>query len=220
MEVYDKEARSVEVGGRIRELREERGLSMRALAREAGISANALSMIERSKTSPSVSTLYKLTNALDIPITALFHEGTVGSDVVFIKAMERTRVPFPRGLWEGLGGEEFLGQVEPFMLTLESGASSGPFNMVHDGHEFVMCLRGQLEYQVGNKAYRLEAGDTLLFSAHLKHRWRNPGNTVTNAMFVLFGCEEAELHVGGHFTSSNEEELIELEDSESEDLEI
>jgi quercetin dioxygenase-like cupin family protein len=74
-----------------------------------------------------------------------------------------------------------------------------------------------LEYQVGNKAYRLEAGDTLLFSAHLKHRWRNPGNTVTNAIFVLFGCEEAELHVGGHFTSDQEIEMTVLKNSESDD---
>ena len=206
MELYDREAVSVDVGGRLRELREERGLSMRALARLSGLSANALSMIERRKASPSVSTLYKLADALEVPITTLFREQPEGSDVVFRKASERARVPFPRGLWEGLGGEEFLGRVEPFMLTLESGANSGPFTMEHSGHEFVLCLRGQLEYQVENNVFRLEPGDTLLFAANLKHRWRNPGKTVTNAVFVLSGFEEEELHGEAHITPLREED--------------
>ena len=89
-------------------------------------------------------------------------------------------------------------------LTLESGANSGPFSIEHTGHEFVMCLRGQLEYQVENNVYKLEAGDTLLFAAQLKHRWRNTGKTVTNAIFVLSGYEEKELPIEAHFRSDDE----------------
>ena len=55
------------VGRRLRGLREARGISMRKLARLSGLSANALSMIERGKTSPSVSTLYKLAEAMGMP---------------------------------------------------------------------------------------------------------------------------------------------------------
>lgn len=204
MEIFDKQARSVDVGERIRELREERGLSMRALARNSGISANALSMIERGRTSPSVSTLYKLTAALEVPITTLFQDEPEGVEVVYRKGTERTRVPFPRGLWEGLGGEEFSGRVEPFMLTLETGANSGPYSMAHPGHEFVLCLRGQLEYQVENKIYRLESGDSLLFAADLRHRWRNPGKTVTSAVFVLSGNELGEHSDEAHFISNED----------------
>ena len=54
MSAYEKEAISVDVGVRLRELRQDRGMSMRALARKSGLSANALSMIERGRTSPSV----------------------------------------------------------------------------------------------------------------------------------------------------------------------
>jgi len=188
-------------------------LSMRALARMSGLSANALSMIERSRTSPSVSTLYKLATAMGIPITAFFREEPPRNEVVFRKASERTRVPFLRGLWEGLGGELFVGRVEPFMLTLESGASSGPFGIVHTGHEFVLCVRGQLEYQVENERYLLEQGDSLLFAAQLRHRWRNPGKTVANVIFVLAGFEEDERPSEYHIASS---ELGEGDEEESE----
>ena len=206
MSLFDKEALSVNVSTRLRELREERKMSMRALAQKSGLSANALSVIERGKTSPSVSTLYKLADALGVPITAFFGPQSPRSRAVFVKANQRTRVPFLRGVWEGLGGEQFLGRVEPFMLTLESGASSGIHSIVHTGHEFVFCLRGNLEYLVENQVYNLEAGDSLLFSAHLRHRWRNPGNTVTNALIILSDFSEGDHPAVFHITEENKEQ--------------
>jgi transcriptional regulator with XRE-family HTH domain len=179
--------KTMDVGHRLRELRTERGLSMRALARLSGLSTNALSMIERGKTSPSVSTLYKLSEALEVPITAFFRTEPPREAIVFRKSDARSRVEFQRGLWEGLGGESFVGRVEPFMLTLEGGATSGPHGLVHSGHEFVICLKGVLEYKVEEQRYTLQPGDSLLFASKLRHRWRNPGKTVANVLFVLSG---------------------------------
>lgn len=198
MEMSSREAISVDVGNRLRQLRESRAVSMRTLATMSGLSANALSMIERGKTSPSVSTLYRLADALEVPITDFFSPATVREKIVFVKADARTRLPFMRGLWEGLGGENFLGRVMPFMLTLESGASSGPNKVVHTGHEFVFCLRGQLEYQVEDTVYVLGTGDSLLFAAQLNHSWRNPGSTVTSALIVLSDFSEGEQAVSMH----------------------
>jgi transcriptional regulator with XRE-family HTH domain len=188
---YEHEAISIDVAHRLRQLRESAQISMRELARRSGLSANALSMIERGRVSPSVSTLYKIAEALGVSITRFFGEEPARTDIVLIRAAERTRVPFVRGVWEGLGGEKFSGPVEPFVLTLEAGASSGTSPMVHTGREFVFCLRGNLEYLVERQRLELAAGDSLLFAAYLKHRWRNPGPTVVNALVVLSGFSEA-----------------------------
>ena len=196
---FQRDAVSVNVGVRLRELREARKISMRGLATKSGLSANALSMIERGRTSPSVSTLYKIADALDVPITEFFGPQPVKQDVILIKADERTRIPLTRGVWEGLGGEKFSGRVEPFILTLENGATSGQHMMIHNGYEFVFCLRGQLEYLVEKQLFQLAAGDSLLFAAELNHRWRNPGNTVTNALIVLSGFLEGELPHSMHW---------------------
>ena len=192
MNPYQSDAISVDVGTRLKELREARGVSMRALATKSGLSANALSMIERGKTSPSVSTLYKLADALGVSITAFFGVGDEKQQVIFLKSDERTRIPFVRGVFEGLGGEKFVGRVEPFVLTLESGANSGLHAMAHSGHEFVFCLRGELEYAVEKNIYLITPGDSLLFAAHLRHKWKNPGRTVANALIVLSGFAEGE----------------------------
>jgi transcriptional regulator with XRE-family HTH domain len=192
MESFVREATSVDVASSLRELREARGISMRTLATKSGLSANALSMIERGKTSPSVSTLYKLADALGVSITAFFGAETEKKQIVFLKSDERTRMSFTRGVFEALGGEHFSGRVEPFMLTLESGSSSGPHNIVHTGHEFVFCLRGQLEYYVEKQVFLLSAGDSLLFASKLQHRWKNPSKNVTNALIIISGFAEGE----------------------------
>jgi transcriptional regulator with XRE-family HTH domain len=192
MATFQREAMSVDVGGRLKELREARNVSMRTLATKSGLSANALSMIERGKTSPSVSTLYKLADAMGVSITAFFGPEAERKQVVFLKSDERTRMSFTRGVFEALGGEQFVGRVEPFMLTLESGAASGLHFITHSGHEFVFCLRGQLEYQVEREIFQLSPGDSLLFAANLKHKWKNGGRTVTNALIIISGFAEGE----------------------------
>ncbi len=197
---------TMDVGGRLRELRQERDLSMRALARLSGLSTNALSMIERGRTSPSVSTLYKLSEALEVPITAFFRTEPPKQGIVFRKAEERSKVEFQRGLWEGLGGESFIGRVEPFMLTLEGGATSGPHGLVHSGHEFVICLNGQLEYEVEDQRYTLVPGDSLLFASRMHHRWRNPGKTVAKVLFVLSGFELDERPSEFHLSYGQQDE--------------
>jgi len=86
MDIYDQNASSVNISERLKKIREERGLSIRALGRLSGLSANALSVIERGLSSPSVSTLYKISTALEIPVTAFFEETPSQRDVVLIRA--------------------------------------------------------------------------------------------------------------------------------------
>ncbi|MEJ5223682.1 MAG: helix-turn-helix domain-containing protein [Anaerolineales bacterium] len=202
--MFSRDAASIDVGNRLRELRDMRNISMRGLAQKSGLSANALSMIERGKTSPSVSTLYKLADALGVPITEFFSQPVEKDQVVFIKADGRTHVPFSRGVMEALGGEQFVGPVTPFLLTLESGASSGPHRMVHTGHEFVFCLRGKLEYMVENRYYELEAGDSLLFAAQLSHAWRNNSGNVTNVLIIISDHAENERPIAIHTLASDD----------------
>jgi transcriptional regulator with XRE-family HTH domain/quercetin dioxygenase-like cupin family protein len=199
--MFDKEESSAEVGLRLKELRERRGVSLRELSRLSGLSANTLSMIERGQSSPSVSTLYRLVDALNVPISAVFQNEPHRDAIVFRSVSERAQVPFPLGLWEGLGGEAFVGNVQPFMLSLENGANSGQHSIVHTGHEFVICLQGELEYQIGEQRFLLKAGDSLLFAARLEHRWRNPGNVLAQAVIVLSGFEEFESPGMYHYSS-------------------
>jgi transcriptional regulator with XRE-family HTH domain len=190
---------SVDVGLRLRQLRDEQHISMRGLATKSGLSANALSMIERGKTSPSVSTLYKLSDALGVAITEFFNQQVERQKIVYLKPDERTHIDFVRGSLEGLGGELFVGKVSPFLVTLENDSGSGQTQMSHTGHEFVFCLHGKLEYRVEDFVYLLDAGDSLLFAAQLKHSWRNKGGNVANALIVISEHSESLQSLGQHW---------------------
>jgi transcriptional regulator with XRE-family HTH domain len=194
MAVSRQTPESVDVGERLRILREQRGLSQRALAAASDLSPNALSQIERGNVSPSVSTLNRLAAALGVPITAFFEVVNQRRMVVFQKAGQRTRIPFVNGTMEGLGGEHFIGKVEAFYLTLQPDGSSGSHPVIHQGHEFVFCIEGLLEYTVEDETYLLEGGDNLLFAARLNHAWRNPGSVETHAIIVIMGFTESGLN--------------------------
>ena len=76
------------VGPRIRMLREQRGLSLRALSTRCALSINAISLIERGENSPTVSSLQQLASALGVKITDFFQEAH-DHDVVFVKRDQR-----------------------------------------------------------------------------------------------------------------------------------
>lgn len=189
-ENYD--LRNIDVGSRLTYLRTERGLSMRSLAKASGLSTNALSMIERSQSSPSISTLFKISEALGVPITAFFRQDPPRQDIVFCKASQRKQILIPSGLWEGLGGEYFKGNFEPFIFTLEPNASSGPQMMIHTGQEFIFCLSGEIEYKIESETYRLEEGDNLIFSAQKQHSWKNSGDKQAQVIIIIAGFEQGE----------------------------
>ncbi|MEV5101895.1 helix-turn-helix domain-containing protein [Streptomyces massasporeus] len=84
------------VGARIRQARLERGTSLRALAREVGVSASLVSQIETGKSQPSVSTLYAITTALGISVESLFDARETVRETVpeaASKAVRETAVP-------------------------------------------------------------------------------------------------------------------------------
>jgi len=189
----------VDVGRRLRELREERGLSIRALAEKSGLNVNTLSLIENGKTSPSVSTLQQVAIALQSPITAFFETGAPRNSVAHVRAGRRPRAAFAHGTLEDLGMGVSEHAVEPFVVTLEPNAGSGAHPIVHTGHEFVFCLQGRIVYTIEDHTYALEAGDSLLFESRLPHRWQNMDATPSQAILVLCPSDERDRPTEQHF---------------------
>jgi transcriptional regulator with XRE-family HTH domain len=188
------------VGTRLRQLRNEAGLSIRALAEASSLNVNTLSLIENGKTSPSVSTLQQLATALNIQLTAFFETKELHKQVVFQKAGQRTRTVFSHGTMEDLGAELTLRGGKPLLLTLEPHADSGPIPIVHTGHEFVYCLEGLLTYVVEEQEYLLKVGDSLIFEAHLPHQWGNYSDNPTRSILIICPTDENDRPTERHFS--------------------
>lgn len=191
---------TIDVGRQLRRVRRERGLSLRSLAALSGLNVNTLSLIENGKTSPSVSTLQQLATALQAPITAFFDSEPAQKKIVFQKMGERPQASLAIGVLEDLGAGLTLRGGQPLLLTLKPGASSGAAPIVHTGLEFVYCLEGQLEYTIEGETYPLEAGDSLIFEAHLPHQWRNHGEGWSRSLLIICPTDEKDRPTERHFT--------------------
>jgi quercetin dioxygenase-like cupin family protein len=156
---------------------------MRGLAELCELSPNAISLIERGSTSPSVSTLHRLATALRVPITAFFEGQEDRVELILSRAGKRSYSGTDSVMLESLGAGLDHQSLEPFVVTLQPGADSGEQGMAHNGHELVYCLEGELEYEVAGTRYPLTAGDAVLFEARLTHCWRNRGHSP--AVFLL-----------------------------------
>jgi transcriptional regulator with XRE-family HTH domain len=190
----------VDVGKNLRKLRDEQGLTIRVLAAKSGLAVNTLSLIENGKTSPSVSTLQQLAIALEVPITAFFETDEPELEVVHLKRGNHQVAAFENGTLEDLGKGMRGRRLEPFIVTLQPHSDSGSQPVVHNGHEFVYCLEGRILYEIEDQIYRLEPGDSLLFEAHLPHRWINAESEPSRSLLALCPGEERGRPVERHFT--------------------
>ena len=176
------------VGPRLRALREQRKLSMRALAERCALSVNAISLIERGENSPTVSSLHLLARALGVSITDFFEDAHEHA-VVYVRHGQRLAAQGNGVLMESLGIGLRNQQLEPFMVTVEPGTGDSGEAIVHPGQEFVYCVSGTIRYQVADQAYPLEAGDSLLFEASQPHTFQNHGASPARVLLIFQAAE-------------------------------
>lgn len=201
------------IGARLRAARHRRGVSVRGLAREIGVSASLISQIETDKSSPSVSTLYAISTALDLSLEELFSDlDDAGSEPVavplngfdlgpaVVATLERRRLgplvrPDQRELltldtgvtWELLGQIPGVG-VDFLLITYPPGGTSSGSGlpMRHTGTEFGYVISGELTLTLGFDTHRLTAGDSISFASATPHAYRNEStDPAVGVWFVL-----------------------------------
>lgn len=173
------------IGMRLRDLRLARGVGVRELARQIGVSPSMLSQIERGSVNPSVSTLFRLAEALGTSTDSFFREDppVVGGPVV--RRADRSCIELSDGIcWQRLTPTDE--HDFEFMETLyPPGAVSAPDMLRHPGRDYGVLLEGQLEITVGFTTYVLAPGDSIAFDASLPHRLHNPGPGNARTIWVV-----------------------------------
>jgi len=164
------------VGKQIRKLREDQGSSLRALSEHCGLSINAISRIERGENSPTVTSLQALAQALDVSISEFFR-GETYEFAVHVKSRQGAKFESRTTLLESLGGGLPDQHLEPYRLIVNPSTGNLDQPISHSGEEFVYCLQGEIEYRVGDRAYKLRTGDSLIFKADRPHSWYNYSDT-------------------------------------------
>ena len=190
-----------DIGSRVRVLREQRDLSLRALAEMCKVSPNTVSLIERGLSSPCVDTLQRLATGLAVPITAFFETEDPPAWLVLTRSTDRMQSRCPGMTIEHLGSGLAHHALASFLITIEPGSSTNVTPIEHAGVEWVYCLEGIVDYEVEGLQYRLASGDNLLFDASLPHRWCNPDSRSARILLILDAGERHDLTVEQHLRS-------------------
>ena len=163
------------IGHEVRTLRKKLGITGSHLANATGISLGMLSKIENGNTSPSLTTLQALAQALGVPVTAFFRRFEEVRNASFVKAgkgveLERrgTRSGHQYNVLGHIGQNAAGVVVEPYLITLTADSDVFP-TFQHEGLEFLYMLEGAVQYRHADKLYSMEPGDSLFFDADAPH---------------------------------------------------
>ena len=165
----------VAIGREIHAFRKQQNITVAELAAETNLSIGMLSKIENGNTSPSLSTLQTISNALSVPLTAFFRQYEEPRMAVHTKAgegvqieREGTRAGHQYNLLGHIGGNSSSVIVEPYLITLDNESDTFK-TFQHSGIETIFMLEGEVNYLHGNQIYCLKPGDTLFFDADAPH---------------------------------------------------
>ncbi len=167
---------SIDVGSRLKEVRLQKKLSQRELAKRAGVTNSTISLIEQNRVSPSVSSLKKVLDGLPMQLQEFFS----------LNVPEKKQVFYPAGELPDLGHGDIslclVGHNHPNRTlsvlheTYPTGSDTGPEMLTHDGQEGGVVIKGKLELTVDGETKILGPGDGYFFDSTLPHRFRNPGD--------------------------------------------
>jgi transcriptional regulator with XRE-family HTH domain len=173
----------MEIGSKIRALRQKRGLSIEQLSQLTGLSTGAISQIERDLVGLSVESLYRIARALEVPIGYFFDEA--GSGVV-VRKNERRKIVLPKSnlVYEMLS-PDMNRQIEFLLVRLAPGECSSQEQLSHSGEECGLVLKGRLIVRWGDQKFELEEGDSIYFASHIPHRYINPGKEESVSVWAM-----------------------------------
>lgn len=174
------------MGARVRSLRRERGLTLKALGARAGLSHPFLSQLERGLARPSLASIERIAGALGIPVADLWTEDAPPAPPRLVPhgdgpTLRHQTVNAPGGV------REIAPYGDPLAVHEWTGGSrSFPREATAlDGQVMVYVIRGGLELEVAEATYDLGEGDALLFDGRQAHRMRRTGGPATRALIVV-----------------------------------
>ena len=192
-----EELKDLNLGQKIKTLRQRKGLTLQQMADKTSLSVPLLSQIESEVVAPPVATLLKISRALNVNIGYFFLEEESGKRAVIVRKNERKQIfrrihedPSKVGYYyESLAYPKADKHMEPFQVQFEVKKREDLIFFNHKGEEFVFVLEGQLECNYEDETFLLEPGDSLYFDSSFPHAFRAVGKKNALAIDVIYAEE-------------------------------
>ena len=174
----------IAIGSRVRELRNERGLTLQGLAEMTGLSASLLSLVERGKTSPSIGTLVSIAHAFDVHMTDLMPGAPPPPEQPVLRQGDQRVYATPEGVNRRILRDDRVRGLEVALNEYSPGGRSADSLLHHNGYEYGVVIEGTLTVEVNGESYELRPGDSIAYDSSHPHRITNSGRGKARAMWV------------------------------------
>ena len=163
------------IGERIKSKREQLGLQLNELAKKVGVSSSALSQIEKAKSFPTIITLKLIAENLHTTVGELIGENESLSNNPVFKADESVLLMKNESGTEMhlVSQQDASKQMDTFRIRFSPDSDSLELFKHHSGQIFGYLLSGELQFEIDNKSYVLQVGDTIYFNAKRNFRLQN-----------------------------------------------
>lgn len=178
------------IGKKLRNVRKEKGLSLADVAQKSGITPGLLSKIENFRTMPSLPVLYKISEALEEPLSEIVKPVDEEPEASFTLIRKGEGERESRYDSKGLIYENLMSQiihsqpVKVVIVTVLPGIFRKP--LANDSYELVYLLEGEIIYGLLDEKVHLKKGDTLYFNGQIPHSLKNPGTTPAKLFKAYF----------------------------------
>lgn len=178
------------IGAKIRELRGARGLTLKQLSEQSGLSVGFLSQLERGMSSIAIDSLTRITGILGVTLSDFFENPpAVAGDPVVHGFEVMPDYIGPQILQfihsRDVGAFELLPRV--FVLLPHSGQEEAPLEMYgHAGEEFIYILEGVVTVYCGGARHTLYPGDSIQLHSGEPHNWSNDTGKIARLLTVNY----------------------------------
>lgn len=166
--------------------RHEKELTVEALANQCNLSSSLISQVERGLSTPSLDSLWKITQVLGISLIKLFEEDS-NEQVIVIPREEQKVLILPKSnvIYRLLSPVNNHTKLEFLSIVLEPGTWSHGDLVAHKGEEYGVIVHGEMTVVAGNKEYLLREGDSIYLDSTVPHRFFNHGDKVTIGIWAM-----------------------------------
>jgi quercetin dioxygenase-like cupin family protein/DNA-binding XRE family transcriptional regulator len=176
------------LGNSLRYLRDQHGISLRALAERTDLSVSFLSQIEHGLCSPSISSMEKIANALGVTLGQFFLCAN-HCVVNIVRASDRGSMAlgWSRAEIASLGSPNSPSQFRASMLIIKAGGLSAKHATPFISDEFAMVFEGKAILKLQESEQILERGDSVTIIAGTDRQWRNESNSLVEILVISLG---------------------------------
>lgn len=170
----------------LKNLRKERNLTLGQLSKISGISKAMLSDMEKGESNPTINTLWKIANGLNVPYTQLLEEGEKAPAVIKKSDLELQEDCNKHYRIYCYFKNTPARNFEFFYVELDAESSSASVGHCAKAEEYIYVLSGELTLQTRSREYKLKEGDALAFDSSAEHTYINNRDTVLTFVVINY----------------------------------